>query len=64
MLGVAVAFRARSLPLPSWTRRMRSQTLMRMAGTSTTSYTCLCELGAALPAHGTGRLHLLIPPKD
>lgn len=64
MLGVAVALRARCLPLPSWTRRMQSQTLMRTAGMSTTSCTCLCELGAALPTHGTGHSRLLIPPED
>lgn len=46
---------------PSWTRRMQSRTLMRMAGTSTMSCTCLCELQPALPALGIGCSHLLVP---
>lgn len=53
VLGAAVALKALSLSLPSWTQRMRNQTLTRTAGMSTTSCTCLCELGPAVPTRGT-----------
>lgn len=53
VLGAAVALKALSLSLPSWTPRMRNQTSTRTAGMSTTSCTCLCELGPAVPTRRT-----------